>query len=167
MGMIKIDISQLDDGDSLEVSEGCDANELNLATQDIRYCAPLDVRGTVLRTGESVLFTGTMSSQVKYTCTRCLNTINTHLAEPFELYFPVKDDTVEIDPVEELREVIMLSYPLKVLCTPECKGLCQKCGTDLNAKECDCDKEAPKDAPPNPFEKLGNWYQKEHPKEEL
>lgn len=42
-----------------------------------------------------------------------------------------------------LRDQLLLSMPLKQVCSEECKGLCQRCGVDLNKKSCDCpEKEA-------------------------
>jgi len=37
-----------------------------------------------------------------------------------------------------IRDQLLLSMPLKQVCSEECKGLCQKCGIDLNVKSCDC-----------------------------
>jgi uncharacterized metal-binding protein YceD (DUF177 family) len=38
----------------------------------------------------------------------------------------------------DVREEILLNFPMKVLCAPGCKGLCQGCGRDLNLEKCDC-----------------------------
>ncbi len=35
---------------------------------------------------------------------------------------------------------ILPEMPMKVLCNEECKGICPKCGTDLNEKDCGCDR---------------------------
>ena len=34
---------------------------------------------------------------------------------------------------------ILVSWPSKVLCKEDCKGLCNTCGTNLNLKTCDCE----------------------------
>jgi len=34
---------------------------------------------------------------------------------------------------------ILIGFPMKLLCSEDCKGLCKKCGTNLNEKTCDCD----------------------------
>ena len=34
---------------------------------------------------------------------------------------------------------ILMSWPMKVLCKPQCKGICTVCGKDLNTGECGCD----------------------------
>ena len=39
----------------------------------------------------------------------------------------------------ELLELLELSFPSKMLCDEDCKGLCQKCGKNLNEGECSCD----------------------------
>ncbi len=38
-----------------------------------------------------------------------------------------------------IENEIMLSWPMKVLCRPDCKGLCPVCGKDLNTGACGCD----------------------------
>ena len=37
-----------------------------------------------------------------------------------------------------LRQQLYLSLPLKQLCDENCRGLCPKCGTNLNERRCDC-----------------------------
>jgi len=49
----------------------------------------------------------------------------------------VAEEEVEIDPF--LIEQIGLDIPMKPVCRPDCAGLCQSCGTDLNEGPCDCD----------------------------
>ncbi len=46
-------------------------------------------------------------------------------------------DTPIIDISKEVRDYMILSIPMKRLCKEDCKGLCVKCGTDLNKKQCD------------------------------
>ncbi len=38
-----------------------------------------------------------------------------------------------------LDNEILINMPVKVLCRPDCKGICKKCGHDLNEGECGCD----------------------------
>jgi uncharacterized protein len=45
-------------------------------------------------------------------------------------------DRIDLD--EIIREQIILSEPTKHLCQEACKGLCQKCGKDLNEGPCSC-----------------------------
>jgi len=46
----------------------------------------------------------------------------------------------ELDLAPAVREQILLSVPVAPLCREECKGLCPRCGKDLNDGECGCDR---------------------------
>jgi uncharacterized protein len=92
-------------------------------------------------------------------CARCLDPVAHRLEEHFDLLFrPAGVDTdgseraistsdTEIGyyeggrlPVEDvLREQVLLSLPARALCQPDCKGLCPRCGRNLNTEICACD----------------------------
>jgi uncharacterized protein len=47
----------------------------------------------------------------------------------------------EIEPVDFVREQLLIALPMVPLHHPDCKGLCSVCGADLNEKECGCPKD--------------------------
>lgn len=57
------------------------------------------------------------------------------------------EDAEDIDHVEGteldidriIYDEILINWPMKVLCKEDCKGICRKCGTNLNYKTCLCD----------------------------
>lgn len=51
-------------------------------------------------------------------------------------YLIIENDSVDID--TPLIEALLLNMPLTFLCSEDCKGLCPKCGKDLNEGKCDC-----------------------------
>lgn len=51
-------------------------------------------------------------------------------------YIETPDHTIDID--ELVTTDILLELPSKHLCSDYCKGLCPKCGTDLNKSTCSC-----------------------------
>lgn len=38
-----------------------------------------------------------------------------------------------------IKNECFMNLPTKVLCKPDCKGICMRCGKDLNTGECGCD----------------------------
>ncbi len=38
-----------------------------------------------------------------------------------------------------IYDEILIGFPMKLLCSEDCKGICKNCGTNLNEKSCDCD----------------------------
>lgn len=54
-------------------------------------------------------------------------------------YIVVKNRTLDLK--ELVCEEVSLSLPTKILCKDDCKGLCAKCGANLNVSKCDCKKD--------------------------
>lgn len=72
-----------------------------------------------------------------------LNKIIVHNMEndndDYDDYIVVENNILELD--ELINEEIQLFLPAKMLCKDDCKGLCQKCGKNLNYEKCECVKE--------------------------
>ncbi|MBQ7485069.1 MAG: DUF177 domain-containing protein [Oscillospiraceae bacterium] len=51
----------------------------------------------------------------------------------------LEDDTVDLAALA--RTAFILAMDMKILCSPDCKGLCGGCGANLNAEPCRCKKE--------------------------
>ena len=96
---------------------------------------------------------GHIINTVLYDCDRCLesfckkNKIKTDLIlinDPrmiingkYEIiYFSDQEDSIDLK--NTLLEILFVEIPLKKLCTSLCKGLCSKCGLNLNHKVCSC-----------------------------
>ena len=47
-------------------------------------------------------------------------------------------ETDKIDLTEDIRDYALLALPMKKLCSEDCKGLCSKCGKNLNEGTCNC-----------------------------
>ncbi len=54
-------------------------------------------------------------------------------------YIVVKNRELDLDSF--VTEEVILHIPSKILCKEDCKGLCYKCGTNLNVKKCNCEKD--------------------------
>jgi len=90
----------------------------------------------------------------RFTCDRCIESFERPLDAHFSMFYifdeldrgnhiddeitVLSPDTVSIDVAEEVRQVITISVPLKLLCKEECKGLCPRCGKNRNIEQCDC-----------------------------
>ena len=87
------------------------------------------------------------------TCDRCLRPVEKEIALDFtrEVMAPdveadssVEDgrdfmDGYQLNVEDLLNSEIVTSWPMKILCKPDCKGICPTCGRDLNTGTCDCD----------------------------
>jgi len=98
---------------------------------------------------EGILITGDVEAGVNARCARCLRELSTAITvELCELFvapgheaagedpYRVTGTEVVLEPM--LRDAVTLALPLRPLCRPDCKGLCARCGADLNQGACDC-----------------------------
>ena len=120
------------------------------------------VEGTVEAVGEGVLATARVRATLDATCSRCLTGFSydteVELRELFVRDGRGSDDEESrihndsIDLADVARDAIVLDAPLIPLCAPDCAGLCQSCGADLNADPDHCHEE------PDPrWLGLGQW----------
>ncbi len=93
----------------------------------------------VVRVSGGAVVTGTAATKVKAVCGRCLKPIEIPLAaEDIKIYRDLAECGDEVDISEDVRDELLLNLPQNPLCSPNCRGLCPHCGTDLNDGECDC-----------------------------
>ncbi|PIN07847.1 hypothetical protein CDL12_19580 [Handroanthus impetiginosus] len=55
-----------------------------------------------------------------------------------QLYFPPEEKAIDIS--KNIRDLIHVEITISALCDPNCRGLCLKCGTNLNTSKCTCKK---------------------------
>ena len=120
---------------------------------EVRLAAPMQVRGEVQQVGNDVLVRGDFQGVAALECRRCLRPLEVPVEEEFTLLFrpgidpaeaqeedvyPLPERGTELDLTEPLREQVMLSVPRFAICEEACRGLCPRCGANLNDRDCDC-----------------------------
>jgi uncharacterized protein len=127
--------------------------------------APIKIRLRVYQVSDIIEVEGNLETRIRLFCSRCLQAYETPLASRFDLtYTPSISDDIEafdhqkelelkaqdlgliffngeeIDLMEGIQEQAVLAIPTQPLCQHRCKGLCSKCGADLNEVDCGCDR---------------------------
>ena len=110
-----------------------------------------DLRGevTLTRTPQGLYAQGKLTGVTLGECSRCLEpmpvTLTGRLGEMY--YYPAGTapadaltipEDLNLDLAPEVRDDMLLSQPMHVLCRPDCKGLCPTCGVNRNTEPCDC-----------------------------
>lgn len=106
-------------------------------------------------TGEKrIRISGNVSLKVRIPCDRCLEDVLTELDLEIEKNVNLsvdcdadEDDSDEanyidgyhLDVEQLLYNEILVGWPMKVLCSEDCKGICSVCGQNLNQGSCDCE----------------------------
>ena len=126
--------------------------------EDVRV-GRVHLSGEVHKDGRGFAFSGDIASMATLACSRCLEPYAMPLDMHFDLLYtaePEDDDRggetrvdedsftevhfdgAKIDLDSLLSEQIYLALPLKPLCREDCRGLCPRCGVNLNAGDCGC-----------------------------
>lgn len=101
----------------------------------------IKVVGEVEDVGRCYVVRGHIDCKKSFICDRCLTQATENQVHEFDEEFD-KAEAVDdmLDVTELLRDVLLAAQPMKNLCKADCKGLCPKCGANLNEGECGCDK---------------------------
>ncbi len=134
---MKINIDQIP-VQGLILEEDISAGELDLQTDEIKYREPVKIRAEVFRITNAVNVNFFVTAWMYRICSRCLEEINIEIKKDFQLTYQVSGANRVIDLDPDIREEILLGYEINPVCMPGCKGLCYKCGKNLNEGECFC-----------------------------
>lgn len=109
------------------------------------------------REGKRLQLSGETDVTVQIPCDRCLEDMSVPFSIKIDKEFALDTDGYEdseddddeaasyideervLDVDRLIYNEILVNWPAKVLCKPDCKGICPKCGTNLNLATCDCE----------------------------
>ncbi len=150
---MQIKLTQLlkNDGEQVDICYGLDLSEVELwGERPLK--TPVKVEGNIKNRADMVSLTLSITAQVETQCARCLKsvsqTVQTDVSydivtelqnEDDEHLLLIEGDELDVD--ETVRTALLLDMPMRFLCSEDCKGLCSKCGADLNEGDCGCDKQ--------------------------
>ena len=140
-------------GASVNFSDSVDLSDLQYGTS-YPVSEPVLASGSVRNTAGVLVMTGEIQTRIHGTCDRCAADFDADVAFPIDVVlveelsnedsedewvFPLEADCADLE--EIVRTVFVLNMDSKLLCKPDCKGLCCRCGKNLNEGPCDCGKE--------------------------
>jgi len=149
--MLRVSLSEAHAG-AVETTGEIAPDDPLLAGAEWPLARPLRVRGRFSSAGEGKFFWRAHGeTALSAECRRCLAGVEVPLSLDLSLVFAVGTDTPEgegcyliqarsqeLDLGPALREELLLATPRYVECRPDCKGLCPRCGANLNEGPCDC-----------------------------
>ena len=140
-------------GASISFSDCADLSDLQFGTC-YPVTEPVKITGTVRNTADVLMMKGVITTRLHGVCDRCTTAFVQDIEIPVDVVlveelanedsedewvFPLVADAADLD--EIVRTVFVLNLDSKLLCKPDCKGLCCQCGKNLNDGPCTCEKE--------------------------
>lgn len=155
---VVIDMKPILDGETDRIEFDCpwifsETADIEGQYPDIEFTETPRLSGEVVNHSGYMKMSMTLCIKYKTQCARCLAELERAGEYSFEKnvavkgtlqnednddYILVESSQIELDTTAE--ELLMLELPIRHLCRDDCKGLCPKCGKDLNAGDCECQK---------------------------
>ena len=140
-------------GATVDFSTSVDLSDLLYGT-----CYPVSepvlASGSVRNTAGVLVMTGNIHTTIHGVCDRCASDFTSDVEFPLDVVlvtelsneenedewvFPLEGDSADLEDI--VRTVFVLNMDSKLLCKPDCKGICGGCGKNLNIEACSCQKE--------------------------
>ncbi len=115
----------------------------------LEFLTPVTVKGVIENHAGLITLTGAIETDILCQCARCLKEFPTRFRretaaylteeledEDNEDYYLLEDGVADLE--EIARDALILNFEPRLLCRDDCKGLCPKCGKDLNEGPCGC-----------------------------
>lgn len=123
--------------------------------------SPLDADLEIRKAGgRKFVVEGHIEGMLEVRCDRCLENFQWPIETDFRSFFALPSEETsdselelddedldvefrigeDVDIPDVIREQVLLDLPMKRVCSEDCKGLCKKCGKDLNQGPCECEK---------------------------
>ncbi len=152
---MKIDITDLLSIENLtrelQVSIDMESFQSKLGVFPVKEKAPFSLY-LENQENEWIIISGETDVTLLIPCGRCLEEVSVTLHLVIDRKYPLDETSLledaedtdrlegaELDIDQIIYDEILINWPMKVLCREDCKGICRKCGTNLNNKTCLCD----------------------------
>ncbi len=122
----------------ISISEELEASSWGLDSDDVKFIDNIHIDCTFSKVYKEILVDVKIVTKRKITCSRCLNRAQRIVEQNFKKSYNSESLSEELDINNDIREEILLNFPMKVLCRDDCKGICPDCGKNLNESSCNC-----------------------------
>ena len=141
-----LDVSGLLRGETRRIEiDRCVETDLD----DVEFLESPRIEGSAVNMSGYIEFSARLTVRYSVPCSRCLKELDREMV--LDLKSPIAESLENMDNDEYIipenglidlgelvRENIILNLPLSHICSEDCKGLCAKCGADLNLGDCGC-----------------------------
>ena len=138
-------------------------DQLEINQAGLSVSVDITVNGSLNRIDDDVYLKGTVMASVIASCSRCLDTLSYPIDSVLKSHYVPSDnqfiskrdvelhasdidaevyENQQIDLTQSIRDSILLAVPVICLCKENCKGICSKCGHNLNQGPCECENES-------------------------
>lgn len=121
-----------------EIDQVVPKEGIGLTDEEIDLRSPLKVHAHLAKVDNVIVAEARVETEYGYICSRCLENFQRLEVKEYHFNFPLEPEAEYVDLGEEIRQEMIMSNPARILCRDDCKGICAKCGANLNTEKCKC-----------------------------
>ncbi len=161
-------------GQSMIFDGNLDLDHVKLGQIEYKLPQGIQYYIALANVGDAIVATGDVVASIEGSCARCLETTTALIKSDIEGYFAISPESNlegleedeyefipqsgEVDLTDCVISSVLVEVPTIFLCRQDCKGLCPKCGCNLNTETCNCKDEIDEF---NPFFALKDFFDDE------
>ena len=142
MEPVRVAVEKIKSG-NLKLEEDIAASSWDLDSFDVKFVDNINITCELVNISKEILVHATVSTHRVVSCSRCLEQVKKEQSINFDLNYNIESLGEYLDIDDEIREQILINFPMKVLCKPDCRGICPGCGVNLNLGKCNCQVKPP------------------------
>ena len=135
---MKISVRDISATKGLDLTQTFPKEGIGLSDEEIDLRSPIEVKVHLQRDGNSITADAKVKADFGFLCARCLEDMHEVQTRNYHFDFEFDPAVDNIDIGEEIRQELIMDNPARVLCKKDCKGICPKCGANLNVEPCKC-----------------------------
>ena len=135
--MIKISVRDIT-SNGFDIDQSIPKEGIGLSSEEVDIRSLLNVKARLEKVNNFIIANTHIKAEFGYLCSRCLEELSSTEERTYKFDFEIDPSIEYIDLGEEIRQEIIMANPAKVLCCNDCKGICPKCGANLNKEQCKC-----------------------------
>ena len=112
-----------------------DPKMLDMERFDIHLETPIALSSFITKADEELIVKAEIACVLDLHCARCLVPFERPLHTEAMLSYEVSPTDI-VDITDDVRQEVMLAYPMIPICREDCQGLCATCGQNLNVARC-------------------------------
>jgi len=136
---MKVEVSTIEEQGFIK-EESIEASLWDLDSRDVEFVKDIHLCCEFKRIHNEILVEATVSTERQIACSRCLELITQRITQELVLSYERKKLGKFLEVDGDIREDVLLNWPMKPLCKDDCKGICFGCGKNLNLEVCICKK---------------------------
>ena len=140
-------------GGKIDINGDVEMSDTDFLGEMYHFNEPVKVSGSVSNNGKSLILKANCTGHMTTQCARCMKDIVVDIDFDIDENLAQDDgsvssdddvilfEDVKIDIDDIVANNFLMNVEGKYLCSEDCKGLCQHCGSDLNEGDCGCSQE--------------------------